>query len=127
MITYGNVDERLKLYRSEPGGGPSRVKLLGIVNIFTGEEYKPFLNSLSKEEKAEIEECRKQALQEYQRLHAVDPTALASLILKLAENAQRITCTPAEQSRLLLACQKLRTSFKNSQSAEGGEEDDGDE
>lgn len=127
MITYGNVTERLKVYRSELDGGSSRNKLLGVINIFTGEEYKPFLNSLPKEEKAEIEECRKQALREYEQSHAVDASALASLILRMAENAQRATYAPVEQARLLLACQMLRVSFKKSPSAEGGDEDDSDE
>jgi len=114
-ITYATVGERLEIYRlNKAEGQPFSFGRLGVVNLFTGEEYKPFLNSLSSKEKLEVEDCRKRAFAEYREIHAVNPSRLASNMLELAGTLEMgiAKLSPDEHARISLALQKLRQAIK---------------
>jgi hypothetical protein len=126
LIIYANVAERLDIYRSDEGDAPQQPKLLGTVNIFTGDELKPFLDSLSKRERTELDDCRRRALDEYRKSNFIDATELASQMLALAANIRRgyAEFTPTEKARLFLALQKLRACFKRSSPGKEGADDE---
>jgi hypothetical protein len=116
-LTHLELRERLEIHRVAKTNDNVSFAYVGALNMMNGKEYKPFLHTLSADERRFVDELFARKSQEFRDANAVDVEQLTSNLLELAHSVYEgfTRMTPEQESRLTFAWQRVRQSFKNAQ------------
>lgn len=116
-LTHLELRERLEIHRVTKSNDNVTFAYVGALNMMNGKEFKPFLHTLSGEERRYVDDLLARKSAEFREENAVDVEQLTSSLLGLAHSVYEgfTKLTPEQESRLMFAWQRVRQSFKNAQ------------